>query len=67
MYFDQYCYWATGPCCYKATFCFGIILNDHIKTMMPHDFVMREGRNIKKCNFSCSNQAMAPNRLTAGY
>ena len=35
--------------------------------MMPHGFVIREGPNIKNRNFSCSNQAMAPNGLTAGY
>ena len=67
MYFDQCCYLATGLCCHKATFCFGIILNDQIKTMMPHDFVIRKGPNIKTCNFSCNNQAMVPNGLTAGY
>ena len=67
MYFDQCCYLVTGPCCHKATFCFGIIVNDQIKTMMPHGFVIREGPNIKNRNFSCSNQAMAPNGLTAGY
>ena len=34
---------------------------------MPHDLVIREGPNIKNRNLSCSNQAVAPNGLTAGY
>ena len=35
--------------------------------MMPHDFVITEGPDIKYYNFSCNNQIMAPNGLTAGY
>ena len=35
--------------------------------MMPHDFVIREGCNIKNWNLSCNNQAMVTNELTPGY